>query len=187
MPPGHARCSTSGMGSIIERTDRSRAEHLSKMLEILQAADTVVLNTYAANGAIAGRPMALVDRDDDGTLYLTTAIGSTKATEIAADPRVSVSIQTSKGIVVVDGLAKLSQDRAIIDQLWEESWRIWYPEGRTSPSIAIVVIEPEHATYWDTSFGHGLSFLWRAVKARLRGEPVDTNASDVGTIDLRHH
>ncbi len=172
------------MGTVIERT---RAEHLSKLLEIIQGADTVLLNTFAANGAIAGRPMALVDRDDDGTLYLTTAIGSTKATEIAADPRVSVSIQTNKGIVVIEGLAKLTQDRAMIDQLWEDSWRLWYPEGRSSPSIAIIVIEPEHATYWDTSLAHGLSFLWRAVKARMRGEPVDTNASDVGTLDLRHH
>lgn len=174
------------MGTSIERNDRSRAEHLSKMLEIIQAADTVVLNTFAANGTIAGRPMALVDRDDDGTLYLTTAIGSTKATEIAADPRVSVSIQTHKGIAVIEGLAKLTQDRTIIDQLWADSWRIWYPEGRSSPSIAVIVIEPEHATYWDTSLAHGLSFLWRAVKARLRGEPIDTNASDVGTIHLRH-
>ncbi|MGE0400595.1 MAG: pyridoxamine 5'-phosphate oxidase family protein [Kofleriaceae bacterium] len=172
------------MGTVIERT---RAEHLSKLLEIIEGADTVLLNTFAANGAIAGRPMALVDRDDDGTLYLTTAIGSTKATEIAADPRVSVSIQTNKGIVVIEGLAKLTQDRAMIDQLWQDSWRLWYPEGRSSPSIAIIVIEPEHATYWDTSLAHGLSFLWRAVKARMRGEPVDTNASDVGTLDLRHH
>jgi general stress protein 26 len=175
------------MGSIIERNDRSRAEHLSKMLEIIQGADTVLLNTFAANGTIAGRPMALVDRDDDGTIYLTTAIGSTKAIEIAADPRVSVNIQTPKGIVVIEGLAKLSQDRSFIDQLWNESWRIWYPEGRTSPSIALIVIEPTHATYWDTSFGHGLSFLWRAVKARLSGEPIETNATDVGSIDLRHY
>lgn len=56
------------MGTTTERTDRSRAEHLSKLLEILQAADTVVLNTCAATGGIAGR-MALVDRDDDGTIY----------------------------------------------------------------------------------------------------------------------
>jgi general stress protein 26 len=174
------------MGTMIERNERSRAEHLSKMLEILQGADTVILNTFATNGGIAGRPMALVDRDDDGTLYLTTAIGSQKAIEIAADPRVSVNIQTQKGIVVLDGIAKLTQDRTIIEQLWQESWRIWYPEGRVSPSIAIVVIDPTHATYWDTSFSQGLSFLWRAVKARLRGEPVDTNASDVGEIDLRH-
>lgn len=175
------------MGTTVERNERSRAEHLSKLLEMITAADTVVLSTFATNGTIAGRPMALVDRDDDGTLYLTTAIGSTKATEIAADPRVSVSIQTTKGIVVVEGLAKLTQDRTIIEQLWDESWRIWYPEGRSSPSIAIIVIDPVHATYWDTSLGHGLSFLWRAVKARLRGEPIDTTTSDVGSIDLRHH
>lgn len=174
------------MGTTIERADRSRAEHLSKLLEILQAADTVVLNTCAATGGIAGRPMALADRDDDGTIYLTTAIGSTKAIEIAADPHISVSIQTGKGIVVLEGLAKLTQDRDMIAQLWQDSWRVWYPEGQTSPSIAIIVIEPTHATYWDTSFAHGLSFLWRAVKARLRGEPLDATSSDVGTIDLRH-
>ena len=52
MPPGHARCSTSGMGTTTEHDDRTRVEHLSKMLEILQAADTVVLSTFAENGGI---------------------------------------------------------------------------------------------------------------------------------------
>lgn len=172
---------------MIEHHERTRAEHLSKLLAILQSADTVVLNTHTLGGRITGRPMALVDCDDDGTLYLTTAIGSTKAIEIAGDPHVSVSVQAGKGLVVLEGDARISQDRTIIDQLWKESWRVWYPEGKASPSIAIIVIEPIEATYWDTSLSHGLSFLWRMVKARLTNAPLDTDPSDVGTIDLRHH
>ncbi|HEY4176391.1 MAG TPA: pyridoxamine 5'-phosphate oxidase family protein [Kofleriaceae bacterium] len=160
-------------------------DHLSKLLSILRSTDTVVLLTRTAE-RIAGRPMALVDVDDDGTIYLTTAIGSQKAVEIAADPAVNVTAQTSKGIVSIEGTARLTQDRAIIDQLWNDSWRIWYPEGRTSPSIAIVVVSPTEGTYWDTSVAHGLSFLWRAVKARISGDEVETDASDVGSVQMRH-
>lgn len=166
---------------------KSRAEHLNKLTEILRSTDTVMLMTHAeGSGAITGRPMALVDVDADGTIYLTTSIGSAKAIEIAADNRVAISVQSAKGIVAIEGEARLTQDRAIIDQLWNDSWRIWYPEGRHSPSIAIIVVEPVQGTYWDTSLSHGLSFLWRAVKARLTGDKIEADASDVGSIHLRH-
>jgi len=169
----------------VPESPKSHIDHLTKMLSIIRSTDTVLLMTRSVEGAIAGRPMALADVDDDGTIYLTTSIGSVKANEIAADPRVNLSVQTSKGIVSIEAEARLSQDRAMIDQLWKESWRIWYPEGRHAPSIAIIVISPTEGTYWDTSLAHGLSFLWRAVKAKLTGEEIQTTASDVGTVHLR--
>ena len=166
---------------------KSRAEHLAKLTTILRSSDTVMLMTHAeGTGAITGRPMALVEVDADGTIYLTTSNGSAKAIEIAADNRVALTVQTGKGIVSIEGEARLTQDRAIIDQLWKDSWRIWYPEGRHSPSIAIIVIDPIEGTYWDTSLSHGLSFLWRAVKARITGDKIEADASDVGSIHLRH-
>jgi general stress protein 26 len=166
---------------------KSRADHLAKLMSILRSTETVMLMTHTeGTGAITGRPMALVEVDADGTIYLTTSIGSTKAIEVAADNRVAVTVQTGKGIVAIEGEARLTQDRAIIDQLWKDSWRLWYPEGQHSPSIAIIVIEPVEGTYWDTSLSHGLSFLWRAVKARITGEQIEADASDVGSIHLRH-
>lgn len=173
------------MGTHVMNPPKSHVEQLGKLLSILRSTDTVVLLTKTAE-RIAGRPMALVDVGDDGTIYLTTAIGSHKAVEIAADPQVNVTAQTSKGIVSIEGEARLTQDRTIIDRLWKDSWRIWYPEGPNSPSIAIVVISPTEGTYWDTSLSHGLSFLWRAVKARLTGDEVETDASDVGSVQMRH-
>jgi general stress protein 26 len=173
------------MGTHDIETPKSHMEHLAKLLSILRSTDTVVLLTRNAD-RIAGRPMALVDVDDDGTIYLTTAIGSQKAVEIAADSAVNITAQTSKGIVSIEGRARLTQDRAIIDNLWKDSWRIWYPEGRNSPSIAIVIVSPVEGSYWDTSIAHGLSFLWRAVKARITGDEVETNASDVGSVQMRH-
>jgi general stress protein 26 len=173
------------MGAHVIETPKSHAEHLAKLLTILRSTDTVVLLTRTAD-RIAGRPMALVDVDDDGTVYLTTAIGSQKAVEIAADSAVNVTAQTSKGIVSIEGNARLTQERAVIDRLWKDSWRIWYPEGRSSPSIAIVIVSPVEGSYWDTSVAHGLSFLWRAVKARIAGADVEINASDVGSVQMHH-
>ena len=173
------------MCAMNSESPKSHVEHLGRLLGILRSTDTVVLLTRNES-RITGRPMALVDVDDDGTIYLTTSIGSQKAVEIAADPAVNVTAQTGKGIVSIEGDARLTQDRATIDRLWKDTWRIWYPEGRESPSIAIIVVSPVEGTYWDTSLSHGLSFLWRAVKARLTGDEIETNVSDVGSVHMRH-
>jgi general stress protein 26 len=128
--------------------------------------------------------MALIRIDDDGTIYLTASVDSANAEAIYRDPRVSVSVQQRKGFAMLVGEARVSRDRMLIDELWEDTWSIWYPDGKNDPDIAILVVSPIEATYWP-KMGHRLSHLFRVARARLTGEDVEHIERVTATIDLR--
>ena len=72
----------------------------------------------------------------------------------------------------------MSQDRALIDELWEDSWKTWFPDGKNDTSIALLIAHPIEATYWEGGLGHGISYLFRAAKARLTGKEMDIKPGD---------
>lgn len=162
------------------------AEVRSKLRALFKSADTVMLLS-SDGGRIHGRPMGLLRVDDDETMYFTTDRNSDKLDEMVAQPRVSVAVQQRSGYAMLEGRASISTDRALIDELWEDSWKVWYPEGRTDPAIAIIVVAPEHATLWDQSMGRGLSYLFRYIKARVRGEAMEIEAGDHAEVKLGPH
>jgi general stress protein 26 len=161
----------------------SAEQHLANLRGIIDGARTVMLLSHGADGRIEGRPMALVKTDVDQTLYLTTSIESNKVAEIVANPQVSVTA-SHEGLAIIEGTARISQERALIDELWKDSWRAWYPTGKTDPTIAIIIVTPSEGTYWDMSMTTGLSYLYRHVKARLLGTEMELKPSDAAKVDL---
>jgi general stress protein 26 len=61
------------------------------------------------------------------------------------------------------------QDRAEIDRLWSEAWRVWFPGGKTDPSLCLIRLNPRHAEYWDRVGAKGLAFAFEAAKAEAKG------------------
>lgn len=168
--------------------DRGMASEIDarqKLQEILTAAHDVVLLTHGEDHRIVGRPMHRVRTDADGTTYLVTGIISKKVAELDEDPRVALAIQDRKGFAMIDAEVEISQDRALVDQLWNESWKAWFA-GKDDPEIAILIAHPREATYWDASLGHGISYLWRAAKAAVTGGELERAPGDEEHVELRH-
>lgn len=165
--------------------DVSANEARTRLYEIMKNHFDVVLFNQDADGKMHGRPMARARLDEDGTTYYATSIGSQKIAELHKRPEVSLSIQGEREYAVVSGRARISQDRALIDQLWQDSWKIWFEGGKTDPSIAIVIVEPDEGTYWDQTKTQGLSFLWRAAKARITGHEVAIDPGDSQHVSMK--
>ncbi len=146
-----------------------------------------MLLSHGKDSKIEGRPMALVKIDDDTTIYLVTGIDSKKVADIVREPRVSVSVQARDGFVILDGEVLISQDRSLIDALWEDSWKVWFPDGAQDPTIAILIVTPNEGTYWNQDLGHTLSYLYRMVKARVLGSEMKVKLGDQATVDLHKH
>lgn len=155
-----------------------------KLHDIVKATRNVVLLTHGEDHKIVGRPMSNVRTDDDTTVYLVANIGSKKISELQRDPRVTLSVQGKGGTAMVDAEARVSQDRALIDELWEDQWNVWFEGGKSDPEIAIVILSPIEGTYWDGDLGHGLSYLWRMVKARVSGHEIEKKPGDQEKVDL---
>jgi len=156
-----------------------------RLLEILRAHhDGMMFFNHDPDGVLCGRPMQCARVDDDGTMYFATGIESEKVADLRIDPEVTVSVQGGREYAVITGAARISQDHALIDQLWSDAWKLWFPDGKDDPSIAILVVEPDTGTYWDTSKTQGLSFLLRAAKARITGQEIERDPGDSATVSM---
>jgi general stress protein 26 len=155
-----------------------------KLYDIVQRARTVLLLTHGEDHRIVGRPMSLVRVTEDSTIYLVASMDSKKVSEILIDPRVTVAVQSREGIAMIDGDATVSGDRTLIDGLWSDSWKVRFPNGKDDPAIAIVVVQPREGTYWDQDLGHGLSYAYRYIKARVTGSEMEIVPGDQQSVDL---
>jgi len=172
------------MASAKQQGTASPEEHREKLHGIVKSARNVLLLSHGEGGKIIGRPMALARTDDDSTIYLVTGIDSKKVAEIGRDPRVSIAIEDHDGYAMIDGECRVSQDRKLIDELWQDAWKPWFEGGKADPSIAILVITPNEGTYWAGGFANGLSYLYRMVKARISGDEMEVKPTDHGKVKL---
>jgi len=127
----------------------SEIEKRERLHKLIGEFDTAMLVTRTTEGALRARPLGIVKGPSDGRLYFSTAIESGKAAELEGDARVAVCLQDIRRFVSVSGVARIERGRALIDRLWSESWRIWFPKGKEDPSLCVLVVEPTDAEYWD--------------------------------------
>ena len=151
------------------QTTLSEIEKRERLMDILKDFDTAMLVTKDSSGGLHARPMSIADKRDDGTLYFSTAVHSKITSEIDANPNVTVTIQGKNRFVSLTGSARLLQKQSVIDALWSESWRVWFPKGRNDPALCIIAVDPIEAQYWDMGGAEGLRYLFKAVKAYALG------------------
>lgn len=169
------------MGTATKPTD---TDHRANLHETLKEAGTVMMMTRASDGSLHGRPMSVAHLDDDNTLYFATSLGSTKILELERDPRIDLVFSSKLRHATIAGHAKVTTDRALIDKLWTDAWKIWFPEGKSDPDIAIVVVDPERGEYWDQTGLKGLKFAYRAAKAFVTGTEYKNDEDVHGKVRL---
>lgn len=147
------------------RPSPSTQDHL---YDLLEGFDTAMLVTTQADGSFRGRPMAVAALKKDADTYFATTLESPKISEIEAHPDVIVTFQSSSQFAVVKGTASVVRDRAMIDTLWSEAWRLWFPAGKEDPSLCLLKVDAREAEYWDNSGAQGLKFLFEGVKALVQ-------------------
>lgn len=144
-----------------------------RFIELLCDFDTGMLVTRGSDGGLHARPMAVARCDEDGTLLFATSSHSAKAEEIRDSPEATATFQGSGRFVTLSGRARLIDDRALVEELWSPSWRIWFPEGPSDPSLRILELSGRRGELWDRSGPSAVSFLWEAGKALLGGRRAD--------------
>lgn len=140
-----------------------------KLFKLVNKFRTGMLVTAAADGGLRGRPMALAEKESDVELWFATDKDSPKIAEIEADPRVAVTLQEGNVFVSLTGRARVVRDRAKIEELWSESWKVWF-EGKDDPSLVLLNFVPDEGEYWDSSGLQGIKFLAQAAKRIIGGD-----------------
>ena len=151
---------------------RTRSEHIQKLRSMIKAIDFCMLTTIDEQGDPHSRPMSSNgDIDDNGDLWFFTGASSHKVGEIAGSPKVNVSFADPENqrYVSVTGTAQLVRDRNKIDELWRPEFKMWFPEGKDDPEVALLRVTLEKGEYWDSpssTIGFALSFVSSLVSGK---------------------
>jgi general stress protein 26 len=165
-------------------TPQTQSDDLQKLREMVKDIDFCMLTTIDENGDLHSRPMSSNgDIDPDGDIWFFTGVSSHKVDEIVRLPKVNVSFADPENqrYISISGQAQLVRDRNKIDELWKPEFKMWFPEGKDDPEIALLKIHLEKAEYWNSpssTIGYALSFVSSLVTGK------EANYGENKKIDL---
>jgi general stress protein 26 len=148
------------------KDETDNAKHL---FELIATFSTAMLVTRTAESTLRARPLSVASSHDDGRVYFSTSIDSPKVLELDDDAQVVVTFQDSRRYISLSGTAQVLRDRLLIDRLWSETWRVWFPGGKDDPSLAIIAVTPSEGEYWDETGIAGARYVLRSIKGYVTG------------------
>ena len=125
---------------------------LARFVELIKEVPIAMLTTVEPSGELRSRPMAVQKADFDGTLRFLTYADSGKTDEIAKDHEVNVAVACpEKGVFVsLTGKGKVERDQELINSLWEDEYKVWFPGGKDDPNVTVLTVTASEGEYWDT-------------------------------------
>jgi general stress protein 26 len=155
-----------------------------RLHELLEGFSTAMLVTSTLARQPHARPMAIAELEPDGDAYFVTSIESPKVDEISADDDVLLTFQSGNRYAAVYGRMALVDDRALIERLWKEPWKVWFPRGKDDPSLVLLRFDATSGEFWDNSGARGLKYAFEATKAYLKGERPQDDKDLHGRVRL---
>lgn len=128
-----------------------------------------MLTAVGEAGRLHAHPMTPQEVADDGTTWFFISRGSGQAANIGQQKRVNLAFADGSTWLSVAGHGQLVDDRARVDELWNPVVEAWFPDGKDSPDVALLRVDPDSAEYWDSPGGRVASAL-AFVKAKVAGE-----------------
>lgn len=148
-----------------------------------------MLVTHTPIGELRARPMAIAAVDDDCRVWFFSASSSGKMHEIEDHSQVNVVCQKDQDVFIsISGRARMNRDRAKIDELWNEFYRVWFPRGKNDADLVLLSIEPQEGEYWDNEGFNKVKMFFEAAKAyATRSQPHVTEGDQHAKVVLDTH
>ena len=154
------------------------------LYDLLSGFDTAILVTRAADGHLHARPMAVAELHADADAYFVTSIDSPKVAEIYADADVLLTFQSAHQYAAVYGRVNVVRDRALVERLWSEAWRAWFPRGMENPGITLLRFDAERGEFWDHAGMRRAQYAFEAAKAYLTHATPPIDSGQHGRVRL---
>lgn len=154
-----------------QNTDRN--ENIKKLGELIKDIKFAMLTTVEEDGRLRSRPMATQQSEFDGNLWFFTNANAPKVDEVQGHQKVNVSYAEPKDqkYVSISGTAELVRDRQKIEELWDPTYKAWFPKGLEDPDLALLKVSIDQAEYWDSP-SSAVVRLVGFVKSVVTGEPI---------------
>jgi len=133
-----------------ENTGKSQQEHRERAWELAEKIRYCMFVTWDGEKQ-AARAMDSTVRKADGAIYFLTDKAGKKVSQIKKFPVVTLTYADTGGFkfVTMSGEAKISNDRAMIRDLWSAANKAWW-DSAEDPDIRVVTFVPAEAEIWDS-------------------------------------
>lgn len=153
---------------------------LNTVLGMMRDQRFCMLTSVAGDQELHSHPMTPQQIEDDGGVWFFLDNTSETATNLSADSRVNLAFGDSSDWLSVAGTGTLHHDRQKIEELWNPMVEAWFPDGKDSPELRLLKVEPQSAQFWDTPGGRVAS-VFAFVRTKVTGErPVGAS----GTVEM---
>jgi len=131
-------------------------ERLNRIYELIEDIEVTMMTTRRADGTLVSRPMATQRRASGAHLWFVARDDSRKVGEIARDPNVNLAYykERTREWISVSGAARLCRDRTKIRELYEPTWKAWFPNegglrdgGPEDPRMVLIGVEARSAQF----------------------------------------
>lgn len=118
------------------------------------------------------------DKDEGGELYFFASKSESLVQSLGTGHR-AVATYAAKGhklFAHIHGNLVQSDDRAVIDRLWNPIIASWYKDGKDDPDLALVRFDTDSANIWKAETGATLKAA--AMKALFNVDPGKEHQND---------
>jgi general stress protein 26 len=161
------------------------AEIEAKFWKSLHDDRTVMLGLTGDDGH--SQPMTAQTLDEDesrGPIWFFSAKDTDLVRQLGGSHRATLhfSSKAHQLFASVQGDLTASNDRAMIDRLWNRFVAAWYEGGKDDPKLQLLRFDPEHAHVWLNE-----NSLMAGVKLLLGRDPKREYHDKVADITLGRH
>ncbi|MBD2308969.1 pyridoxamine 5'-phosphate oxidase family protein [Chroococcidiopsis sp. FACHB-1243] len=151
----------------------SQDRNVKKLRELLRDIKFAMLTTVEDDGSLRSRPMATQEQDFDGNLWFFSNSNAPKVQEVEHHQRVNLSYAQpdKQKYISVSGTAQLVRDRQKIEELWNPTYKSWFPQGLDDPNLALLKVSVDKAEYWDSPSSQVVRLVG-FLKSVVTGEPI---------------
>lgn len=133
------------------QTNQASSDSIKKLGEFLKNIEVAMMTTTDPDGCLRSRPMGTQRIEFDGNLWFFTSRESGKVIAIENDQQVNLAYSSPNDMryISVTGNASIVEDRTRAAELWNPTYRSWFPRGLQDPNLVLIKVEVESAEYWD--------------------------------------
>ncbi|HTD67787.1 MAG TPA: pyridoxamine 5'-phosphate oxidase family protein, partial [Candidatus Limnocylindria bacterium] len=130
-------------------------------------------------------PMAIAAVEPNCDVWFFTGRSSLKVHEIQDDQSVLVACQDEhQRYISLLGRAELVAERPKTRQLWNDSYKMWFPQGLGDPDLLLICIHASEAEYWDNRGVKGVRYLFQTAGTRARAtRPASQEGEQRGKVN----
>lgn len=139
------------------------------VVDKLRDADVVMLTTALSDGKLLSHPMSIQGVDDDADVWFFVGLQGGQADALRQGPHVNLAIADAGSWLSVAGHAEFVEDRAVIEQLWNDQAQAYFPDGKDDPNLGLLRVISDSAQFWGLPGGK-VAGLAQIVKSKVAGD-----------------